>query len=97
MGPPVRAFLRFTALTAVNPTTALYFAALVTGGSGPRGGPGGAAFVAGVLVASLLWQQGLAAVGVSVGARLSPRARALSHCVGYGLVVCYALRMAWPR
>ncbi|MFE2723583.1 LysE family transporter [Kitasatospora sp. NPDC059327] len=96
-GGPGRAFLRFTALTAVNPTTALYFAALVTGGGGPRGGAGGAAFVAGVLAASLLWQQVVAAVGVSVGARLSPRARRLSFCVGYGLVVCYAVRTAWPR
>ncbi|MFJ9951779.1 LysE family transporter [Kitasatospora sp. NPDC091207] len=96
-GGPVRAFLRFTALTAVNPTTALYFAALVTGGGGPRGGAGGAAFVAGVLAASLLWQQVVAVVGVSVGARLSPRARRLSFCVGYGLVVFYAVRTAWPR
>lgn len=97
VGGPLRAFLRFTALTAVNPTTALYFAALVTGGGGPRSGAGGVAFVAGVLAASLLWQQLLAAVGVSVGARLSARARRLSYCVGYGLVVCYALRTAWPR
>nr|SCN11971.1 lysine exporter protein LysE [Kitasatospora aburaviensis] len=97
VGGPGGAFLRFTALTAVNPTTALYFAALVTGGGGPRSAPAGAAFVVGVLAASLLWQQLLAAVGVSVGARLSARARGLSYCVGYGLVVCYAVRTAWPR
>ncbi|MFD0277436.1 LysE family transporter [Kitasatospora sp. NPDC127111] len=100
-GGPGRTFLRFAGLTAVNPTTALYFAAFVTGGGGPGGdltrGFGGVAFVAGVLLASLTWQQLLAAVGVSVGARLSPRARRLTYCAGYGLVGYYALCMAWPR
>ncbi|MFF2044186.1 lysine transporter LysE [Kitasatospora sp. NPDC058170] len=90
-------FLRFAGLTLVNPATVLYFAALVTGGGGPAGWAGGAAFVLGVLVASLTWQQLLAAVGVSVGARLSPRARRLTYCAGYGLIVYYAVRMAWPR
>ncbi|MEU6239091.1 lysine transporter LysE [Kitasatospora sp. NPDC047058] len=104
-GGPARTFLRFAGLTAVNPTTALYFAAFVTGGGGPGGGPGGGltsgfgavAFVAGVLLASLTWQQLLAAVGVSLGSRLSPRARRLTYCAGYGLVAYYALCMAWPR
>ncbi|MFG3055182.1 LysE family transporter [Kitasatospora sp. NPDC048239] len=90
-------FLRFAGLTLVNPATVLYFAALVTGGGGPAGWAGGAAFVLGVLAASLTWQQLLAAVGVSVGARLSSRARRLTYCAGYGLVVYYAVRMAWPR
>ncbi|MFJ3792916.1 lysine transporter LysE [Kitasatospora sp. NPDC090091] len=102
-GRPGRVFLRFAALTAVNPTTALYFAALVTGGGagalsgGSYGAATGAAFVAGVLVASLMWQQLLAAVGVSLGARLSPRVRRVTYCVGYGLVVYYAVCMAWTR
>ncbi|WP_395292883.1 LysE family transporter [Kitasatospora hibisci] len=97
------AFLRFAALTAVNPTTALYFAALVTGGgAGALSGgsydvASGVAFVAGVLVASLAWQQLLAAVGVSLGARLSPRVRRVTYCVGYGLVVYYAVRTTWTR
>ncbi|MCG6498275.1 LysE family transporter [Kitasatospora sp. A2-31] len=100
---PGRVFLRFAALTAVNPTTALYFAALVTGGGagalsgGPYGAAAGSAFVAGVLAASLTWQQLLAAVGVSLGARLSPRVRRVTYCVGYGLVVYYAVRTAWTR
>ncbi|GAA2791634.1 hypothetical protein GCM10010505_18990 [Kitasatospora aburaviensis] len=100
---PGRVFLRFAALTAVNPTTALYFAALVTGGGGGAlsggsyGAATGAAFVAGVLAASLTWQQLLAAVGVSLGARLSPRVRRVTYCVGYGLVVYYAVRTAWTR
>lgn len=101
-GGPGRTFLRFAALTAVNPATALYFAAFVTGGGGPHGpggggGLSGAAFVAGVLLASLTWQQLLAAVGVSLGARLSERARRLTYCAGYGLIVYYALHMVWPR
>ncbi|MGW4891560.1 LysE family transporter [Kitasatospora sp. NPDC004240] len=89
-------FLRFTGLTMVNPTTALYFAALVTGGGGPGGVAAGAAFVAGVCVASLTWQQFLAVVGVSMGARLSPKARRLTYCAGYGLVGYYAVRLIWP-
>lgn len=109
------AFLRFTGLTAVNPTTVLYFAALVAGGAaggatgsvsgGVTGGVSGGAdgfgvgvaFVVGVFVASLLWQQALAAVGVSLGARLSPKARRLTYCAGYGLVVYYAVRLALPQ
>ncbi|MGW6918562.1 lysine transporter LysE [Kitasatospora sp. NPDC054939] len=89
-------FLRFAALTLVNPMTALYFAALVTGGGGPGGPAEGGAFVAGVLVASLGWQLLLAAAGVSMGARLSPTARRLTYCAGYGLVLHYAVRLGWP-
>ncbi|RAJ44861.1 LysE type translocator [Kitasatospora sp. SolWspMP-SS2h] len=88
-----RAFLRFALLTAVNPTTALYFTALVTG-RGSAAGDGSAAFVVGVFLASLAWQQVLAAAGALAGSRLGPRARRLTHAAGYGLVAVFAVRLA---
>lgn len=92
------AFLRFGGLTLINPTTALYFAALTTA-QGARLGADAAAtsiFVAGVFAASFLWQQVLAAAGALAGARLAARARLATHMVGYGLVVGYAVALALP-
>ncbi|WP_282204858.1 LysE family transporter [Kitasatospora fiedleri] len=88
-----RSFLRFALLTAVNPTTALYFTALTTA-RGSTAGDGSAAFVVGVFLASLVWQQVLAAAGALAGARLGPRARRLTHAAGYGLVAVFAVRLA---
>ncbi|QES50288.1 lysine transporter LysE [Streptomyces venezuelae] len=92
-----RVFGRYVALTAVNPTTALYFAALTTAqGSELRSGAAATAFVGGVLLASLAWQQFLAAVGAFAGARISPTVRNWSFRLGYGLVAAYALKVALP-
>ncbi|MCY0918239.1 hypothetical protein OS965_08620 [Streptomyces sp. H27-G5] len=94
---PGRAFGRFVALTAVNPTTALYFAALTTAqGGGLRSGPTGAAFLAGVALASLLWQQFLVVLGSFAGARVSPTVRLWTFRLGHGLVAAYALKIAFP-
>ncbi|MEV6573050.1 LysE family transporter [Streptomyces sp. NPDC051577] len=94
---PARTFGRYVALTAVNPTTALYFAALTTAqGGGLRTGPTGAAFLAGVALASLLWQQFLVVLGSFVGARVSPAVRVWTFRLGHGLVAAYALRIAFP-
>ncbi|WP_371502217.1 lysine transporter LysE [Kitasatospora sp. NBC_00374] len=100
-GPPAggsaaRSFLRFGLLTAVNPATALYFTALTAArGSSLSGGAAGAVFVAGVFLASLLWQQVVAAVGTFGVARLGARARQLSYALGYGVVAVLAVRLAW--
>ncbi|MFJ7203205.1 LysE family transporter [Streptomyces sp. NPDC098789] len=92
-----RAFTRYVGLTAVNPTTALYFAALTTAQGARIGtGPAGAAFVGGVLLASLLWQQLLAAVGSFAGSRISDAARTWTFRLGYGLIVLYAVKIALP-
>ncbi|MFE9796986.1 hypothetical protein ACFYRL_35275 [Streptomyces goshikiensis] len=92
-----RAFVRYVGLTAVNPTTALYFAALTTAqGAALRAGAAGAAFVTGVALASLLWQQALVALGALAGSRISPAARAWTFRLGYGLVAAYALKIAFP-
>ncbi|MFE2879480.1 LysE family transporter [Streptomyces roseus] len=91
------AFGRYVALTAVNPTTALYFAALTTAQAATLTAPApAAAFLAGVAAASLLWQQTLVAIGAAAGRRISPAARAWTFRLGYGLVAAYALELAFP-
>ncbi|MFD7609504.1 LysE family transporter [Streptomyces sp. NPDC059828] len=92
-----RTFARFAALTLVNPTTALYFAALTTAQGAELGsGAAGTVFVAGVFAASLAWQQLLVAVSGIAGARIGARARAWTFRVGFGLVAVYAVRLALP-
>ncbi|WP_327131931.1 LysE family transporter [Streptomyces sp. NBC_01343] len=91
------AFGRYVALTAVNPTTALYFAALTTAQASTLTTPTtAAAFLTGVATASLLWQQTLVAIGAAAGRRISPAARAWTFRLGYGLVAAYALKLAFP-
>ncbi|MFC4957302.1 LysE family transporter [Streptomyces mauvecolor] len=94
---PARTFARFAALTLINPTTALYFAALTTArGAALTGGAAGAVFVTGVFLASLFWQQFLVAASGFAGARISPAARAWTFRAGYGLVTLYAVKVAIP-
>ncbi|MGW1635821.1 LysE family transporter [Streptomyces lavendulae] len=93
----VRAFGRYVGLTAVNPTTALYFAALTTAQASALTTPAAAgAFLVGVAAASLLWQQTLVVLGALAGRRISPAARAWTFRLGYGLVAAYALKIAFP-
>ncbi|MFF9982116.1 LysE family transporter [Streptomyces erythrochromogenes] len=94
---PAKAFARYVALTAINPTTALYFAALTTAQGASLGtGAAGAAFLVGVGAASLLWQQSLVALGSLAGARISATARIWTFRLGYGLVAAYAVKIALP-
>ncbi|MEV6688473.1 LysE family transporter [Streptomyces sp. NPDC051130] len=91
------AFARYVGLTAVNPTTALYFAALTTAqGASLRSGAAGAAFLTGVGLASLLWQQLLVVVGSLAASRISDAVRVRTFRLGYGLVAAYALTIAFP-
>ncbi|MEV7523322.1 LysE family transporter [Streptomyces sp. NPDC091371] len=94
---PAKAFARYVGLTALNPTTALYFAALTTAQGASLGtGAAGAAFLFGVGAASLLWQQTLVAVGALAGTRISDTTRVWTFRLGYGLVAAYALKIAFP-
>ncbi|MFG3493991.1 lysine transporter LysE [Streptomyces sp. NPDC047928] len=96
-GGAARTFVRFAALTLVNPTTALYFAALTTAqGAALGGGTAGAVFVGAVFLASLGWQQFLVAASGFAGARISDTARRWTFRVGYGLVAVYAVKVALP-
>ncbi|MFF4432974.1 LysE family transporter [Streptomyces sp. NPDC001513] len=95
--PAATAFARYIGLTALNPTTALYFAALTTAqGATLDTGPAGAAFLLGVGAASLLWQQTLVVLGSLAGTRISATARVWTFRLGYGLVAAYALKIAFP-
>ncbi|MFG2482767.1 hypothetical protein ACGFSI_08360 [Streptomyces virginiae] len=94
---PGKAFVRYVGLTALNPTTALYFAALTTAqGAALRTGAAGGAFLLGVGAASLLWQQALVALGSLAGTRIPDRARVWTFRLGYGLVAAYAVKIALP-
>ncbi|WP_328790554.1 LysE family transporter [Streptomyces sp. NBC_00273] len=94
---PVKAFARYVGLTALNPTTALYFAALTTAQGAALGtGAAGAAFLLGVGAASLLWQQALVTLGSLAGTRVPDGARIWTFRLGYGLVAAYAVKIALP-
>jgi len=64
-----RAYLLFLGITAVNPTTVVYFAAVVLGNRGLVSTfAEGVAFVAAAFLASASWQLVLAAGGAALGA-----------------------------
>jgi arginine exporter protein ArgO len=68
---PRAAYLLFLALTAVNPATVVYFAAVVLGNHDLVAGPAeGAVFVAAAFAASASWQLLLAASGAALGRSL---------------------------
>lgn len=83
-----RVFGTFAGLTAINPATLLYFAAL-TAAIPPSLGLETAplVFVAGAVAASLAWQLVLVALGAVGGGRIGVRGQAILSASGYGLVV----------
>ncbi len=92
--PTGAVFVRFVALTAVNPLTAVYFVALTTGLSAHLTGAGqGAAFALGVFAGSWAWQLVLAALGSAAGARMSERFRIGVSVLGYLIVLGYGVRL----
>jgi arginine exporter protein ArgO len=97
-GPPVphaRVLRRFVALTAVNPTTAVYFVVLTAGlGHVISGASAGTAFAVGVLLASCAWQLTLAGAAALAGARLPRGLRLATSVAGYVLVAGYGVRLA---
>jgi threonine/homoserine/homoserine lactone efflux protein len=95
-GPPGRLYARFLGLTAVNPTTVVYFAALIAGLPAVASAPAGAkvVFVVAVGLASLSWQLVIAASGAALHHRLPAAARLWTALAGNALVLGLALRMA---
>lgn len=66
--PPARAFALFLGITAVNPTTVVYFAAVVLGNRDLVETPAqGAVFVLAAFLASASWQLLLAGGGAALG------------------------------
>ncbi|MEV5419047.1 LysE family transporter [Streptomyces albogriseolus] len=97
--PPgaLRAHLALLGLTLLNPTTVIYFAALVLGSQG--GSAAGAAersvFVTAAFAASASWQVLLAAGGALLGRALTGhRGRLATALVASGVMTALALRMA---
>ena len=85
---PWQAFAAFLALTAVNPTTVVYFAAVVIGNPDLADGWGeGVVFVLAAFAASASWQLALAALGAALGRSVtSKRGRVVTAWVS-GLVI----------
>jgi arginine exporter protein ArgO len=80
---PRAAYLLFVAITAVNPATVVYFAAVVLGNRGLVSSTGeGAAFVTAAFAASTSWQLALAGGGAALGRFVTgPRGRVVTGIV----------------
>jgi threonine/homoserine/homoserine lactone efflux protein len=89
----LRIYSRFLGLTLINPTTVVYFAAVIIGlGVAQDMTPSqGALFVVGAFLASLSWQTVVAAVGSSAGQRLSARATSVAIIIGNLVVLAFGI------
>ena len=95
--PPGRGlYVRFLALTSINPLTVAYFAALIAGLPAVASAPAEAkaVFVAAAGLASLSWQLALAGAGALLHRRLPVSARLYTALAGNALVLALALHMA---
>lgn len=94
---PVRAYLALLGITLLNPTTVIYFAALVLGSQGGEtaGVPERSVFVAAAFAASACWQVLLAGGGALLGRALTGRrGRLVTALVASGVMTVLALRTA---
>lgn len=91
---PLAIYTRFVGLTLLNPLTVAYFAALILGGGTEIAGwARRAAFVGGVVAASLSWQSLLAATGALGHRHISPGLQQGASLVGNLIVIGLGLRM----
>jgi arginine exporter protein ArgO len=88
-----RTYGRFVGLTVINPTTVVYFAAVIIGLGVAEGmTPGdGSLFVVGAFLASLSWQTLVAAAGALAGRRLRPAWRTVVSVVGNLVILAFGL------
>jgi arginine exporter protein ArgO len=86
-------YARFVGLTIINPTTIVYFAAVIVGLgiANEMSVTEGVLFVAGAFLASLSWQTMLAGVGAFAGDRLGARARTFAIIAGNILILAFAV------
>jgi arginine exporter protein ArgO len=91
---PRAAYVLFVGITAVNPTTVVYFAAVVLGNRDLVDGPvEGLVFVTAAFAASALWQLGLALAGAGLGRTVTgPRGRLVTGLVSAVVVAGLAVR-----
>ena len=88
-----RTYGRFVGLTVINPTTVVYFAAVIIGlgvAEGMSVGDG-TLFVVGAFLASLSWQTLVAAAGAVAGRRLRPAWRTGVSVAGNLLILGFGL------
>jgi threonine/homoserine/homoserine lactone efflux protein len=92
-GDLARTYGRFLGLTIINPTTVIYFAAVIIGLGVAEGmTPGdGAVFVVGAFLASLSWQTLLAAAAALARHRLRPEWRAAVSVLGNLVILGFAV------
>ncbi len=94
---PPKAYWTLVGLTSVNPTTVVYFAALVVGDSGAVTATPlhATVFVAAAFVASASWQCLLAGGGALLGSLLSgPKGRLATSLVSSALIAAFAAHLA---
>ncbi|MGC4750100.1 LysE family transporter [Micromonospora sp. DT201] len=92
LSTPGRAYAAVLGLTLLNPTTVLYFAALVLGRQDTADEGSAALFVAGVFLASASWQLLIAGGGTVVGRALTgPRGRLVTGLISSALIAALAV------
>jgi arginine exporter protein ArgO len=92
LSTPGRAYLGLLALTLLNPTTIVYFGALVLGRPAFAGPADASLFVVGVMAASASWQLLLAGGGSLVGRALTgPRGRLATALVSSAVIAALAV------
>jgi len=94
---PGRAFLLLLGLTAANPATIVYFAALIAGGGAgdPGDGVAAALWVLGVWLASAGWASLIALAATRLGRWVrSPRGRRWTAAIGALLIIALAVKVA---
>lgn len=89
-----RAWLTFAGITAVNPATVVYFAAIVVGGSVDLDGPAeGTAFVAAAFLASASWQVFVASLGTGLRRWMAgPRGRRTTGVLAAVVIAALAIK-----
>lgn len=90
---PLRAWITFVGITAVNPATVVYFAAIVLSGTVQiEDVSAGVVFVAAAFLASASWQLVLAGVGAGLGTWFAgPRGRRTTGIVAAILIAALAI------
>ncbi len=86
-------YARFVGLTIINPTTIIYFAAVIVGlgVATDMSAVEGILFIVGAFLASLSWQTLLAGVGALVGDRLSDRIQTIAVVLGNLVILAFAI------
>ncbi|ANN22278.1 lysine transporter LysE [Amycolatopsis orientalis] len=95
---PLKAYVSLLGITLLNPTTVIYFAALVLGSEDMAAASGAehVVFVVAAFAASASWQLFLAGGGAVLGKALTGRrGRLVTALASSGLIAVLAVRLLW--